>query len=230
MGTFANTANVVILEDSSTRTVLKLWYQGGTGEANTLKVNAAALGGACMDLTFNIAQQATISGMYKFVPGEQIVADNTAIIGSVVSFTPAVVGANGTLRVALSDPTIAFTNSSIITGGRLGSVITLNQATRPFYQLQIESVWYSITDKNGEAIAIEFADASGQAGNTAPALFLHGQNYLGKNSNIPTKIPNPHANTDPNIYISTYNFLANSSYMIVLEIGKTAGYGDAVEG
>ncbi len=151
------------------------------------------------------------------------------MIGYVVNWQPANSSANGVITAVLDDPTKPFTNTSIITGQTFGSVLSLNQASRPWYQLNIESIQHSITGKGGEAVGLEFQAASGGA-NTTSAIILHGESYIGKNSTIATRIPNPQANTDPNIYISTYGFILDSSFSITLEIGKGAGYAWPVEG
>jgi hypothetical protein len=219
----ANTANSVILEDSWSRTVVKLWgfTSAGDAEGSVLKVNAAALVGACVDLTFNVAQYHTITQQYGFVPGELITGAGGAT-AYVVSYT-ANTTANSTLRVVY-DPSTSntFGDTEQITGSRLGTVVTLNDVVTPWYQLNIESIWHSITSKNGEGVALEFAGANSTF---ETVVLLHGEGYLGKNSSIPTVLRNPQSASDPNIYLTTYNFAAKSSYMIVLEIGKTSGYG-----
>lgn len=228
----ANTANVVILEDNHNRSVFKMWgfTSAGDAEASVLKVNAAALVGACMDLTINAAQLATATKQYKFVPGEVITANGgSGAVGVVATWTPGAGAANSFLRVVLTNATVPFANTDAIVGGRLGTAVTIINAARPWYQLNIESIWHTITGKNGEAVGLEWQDASGGA-NTITAVLLHGENYLGKSSTIPTRIPNPHANTDPNLFLSTYNFAAKSSYTLLVEIGKADGYGVPVAG
>ncbi len=227
-----NTASIVILEDNHNRCVIKLtgFTSAGDAEASVLKVNAAALVGACMDLTINAAQMALNTSHYKFVPGEVVTANGgSGAVGVVATFTPGAGAANSVVRVVLTNSAVAFANTDQIVGSRMGGVANVALAARPWYQLNLESIWHTITGKNGEAVGLEFQDATGGA-NTATAIILHGENYLGKASTIPTRIPNPHANTDPNIYLSTYNFAAKSSYSLLLEIGKQDGYGVPVAG
>lgn len=210
----SGTANVQVLVDTPTRTVAKFLYftDGGTPEADTLKVNAAAL---------------------AFGAHTLIVANNNAVVhsGSVVygatSNASAYVvewrRATNTVLVTQLTGNTAFADNEVLTF-TFGSTVTasVNSATSsafatPTRNLDITSIWYSVTP--GMLVELGFTGAS----SNSPSVLLSGSGYFGKNA-LPTQIDNAAASPTGNFYMSTPVAGANTGYTVIVEFRKTTGF------
>lgn len=214
----ANSVNVQILSDSTSKTVVKLTYfQKTAGDENSqLKVNVATLVGRTLILTTSNVDTPGAG----FLPGEKLTQNSNSAIGHVLSYKSATAAANGSLTLVIDNDGFAITNST--TGnivGAYGFSANVVAVTNPTYLLDIVSVRYAITPASNVAVALEFANSSAQTA----AVVLSGSGYIGKNE-LPTSIHNKVASTDGNLYVSTAGIPVNGGYTLIVELRKSQGF------
>lgn len=213
MAIATNTPNVQILVDTSSRLVAKFLYYtaDGTPEADTLKINVATL--AYGAHTLILANNNTV-----VLPGAVVHGATSNASAFVVDWQRST---NTVLLTQLTGNT-AFADAETVTltfGNTVYSTTTKSSGAfaTPTRNLDITSIWYSITD--GMVVELGFA---GQSANSS-SMVLSGSGYFGKNA-LPTQIDNGAANPTGNFFISTPVAGANTSYTVIVEFRKTAGF------
>lgn len=214
MALSANTANVQILEDNSTTTVVKMWLHQQTAgdEADVLKVNTATLVGRTIQLqTSNGAP-----GQSGFQLGEKVTGGTSGAVGYVLSWERPSATANGQLSVVVDSGT--FQTSEVISGTQVPTYApTILNITTPVYMVHIRSISYSV---NGTAkVELAFDDS----GTKRPAVILSGSGYIGANE-LPSRIPNTAAVPNGNLYVSTYGVGNLGGYTVIVELRKGTGF------
>lgn len=209
----SGTANVQILVDTPTRTVAKFLYftAGGTPEADTLKVNAAALAFGAHTLVLRNNNVQVISG---------------AVVSGATSGASAYVvdwqRATNTVLVTQLTGNTAFADNEVLTFTFANTVATVNSAASgsfatPTRNLDITSIWYSVMP--GMLVELGFTGAS----SNSPSVLLSSSGYFGKNA-LPTQIDNAAASPTGNFYIATPVAGANTGYTVIVEFRKTTGF------
>lgn len=229
----ANTATVEILDEDTSRVVVKLMhYRSAVGdESDVLKVNAASLLGITTLLISNTVNRSLL-GWPPFVQGEEIVGATSGARGwagdwqqeganSILSVTYTTAGATkfGATEVVGANTTYANT--------RVSRVMTLIAVVEPAHYLDIDGITWSVSQPSGNStsVAAPRTVEVGFAGtaNTTVAV-LAGNGYMGKN-NLPAKIKNTVTGANGSILVSTHGFGAGDSYTIILELRKRSGFG-----
>jgi hypothetical protein len=213
MAITSGTANVQILVDTPTRTVAKFLYftANGTPEADTLKVNAAALSYGAHTLVLRNNNVQVISG--------------AVVTGATSNASAYVVDwqrATNTVLVTQLTGNTAFADNEVLTFTFGNTTATVNSAASsafatPTRNLDITSIWYSVMP--GMLVELGFA---GQSANS-PSVLLSSSGYFGKNA-LPTQIDNGASSPTGNFFISTPVAGANTGYTVIVEFRKTTGF------
>lgn len=209
----SGTANVQVLVDTPTRTVAKFLYftANGTAEADTLKVNAAALAFGAHTLVLRNNNVQVISG--AVVTGATSNASAYVVDWQRATNTVLVTQLTGNTAFA-DDESLTFTFGT--TTATVNSAASSAFAT-PTRNLDITSIWYSVMP--GMLVELGFTGAS----SNSPSVLLSGSGYFGKNA-LPTQIDNAAASPTGNFYMSTPVAGANTGYTVIVEFRKTTGF------
>ncbi len=221
MAITTGTANVQILIDTGSRLVAKFLYftTDSTDEADVKKVNAAALAYASYSSTLQTRNVPVQAGL--------------TMVGNTSGATASVVDWNYTTNTvqftALSGNT-AFAADEVV-NFKLGSTTmfscnTVNAAaafTTPSRQLNLTSVWYSISDR----MVVELGFGGRYANNdpfVGASMVLGGQGYFGKNA-LAARVDNAVLNPTGDVYVSTYSTeTVPLAYTLICEFDKVKGY------
>lgn len=209
----SGTANVQILVDTPTRTVAKFLYftDGGTPEADTLKVNAAALAFGAHTLVLR-------NNNVQVISGAVVTGGTSGASAYVVDWQRA----TNTVLVTQLTGNTAFADNEVLTFTFANTVATVNSAASsafatPTRNLDITSIWYSVMP--GMLVELGFSGASANS----PSVLLSSSGYFGKNA-LPTQIDNAATNPTGNFYIATPVAAANTGYTVIVEFRKTTGF------
>lgn len=214
-----NTANSVqILSDSATRTVVKCIYftSDATEETNVLKVNVETLAYR----TFTTVLQARV----PVRAGQTITgatSNATAIVSEWNASTNTIVFTNFSGNTAFAQNevlTFTYGNSTIAAANTVASASAFGTPTRI---LDITSVWYSVdTDMT---VQLGFGGDNGSP-YVAPAMFLTGSGYFGKNA-LPAQVLNDATSPTGNFYISSaVQGSSKGGYTVIVEFRKRQGF------
>ena len=207
----ADTVKTLTVVDTHTRAAIHLTnLSDGTGEADVLKVNAAALFGAYRTITltnassqfFRIGETITSSGGATGVVADQELLANASVQVKVVSCT-------GT-----------FGTGETITGGTstVARVQTGAQVI-PDYRFTLSRIAFSVL--NGAAILTW--QGLGGAANNRPAWTCADTGDI-VFSELGGALRNDANSATGNMTLSTRGFIANSAYSILVNLQKTSGY------
>jgi hypothetical protein len=210
----ANANNIQILSESSDHVTLRLFmFMNAAGNANSaLIVNAESLTYRTQILTYP-----TSNAGQRFVPGDVIHATAAGSNATgVVCYN-----ANSTVMTvtAITGNATGFAVADVITGNLEGSgTATLSTVDDPRRVLSIDSVLWSVQGPNASA-ALECSN-----GSAFDTMFvLSGQGYYGRNE-LDAPIGPRLADSDGNVYLSTYAIPASGGYSLTLTLRKTQGY------
>lgn len=222
----ANTATIEILDEDTSRVVVKLMtYKTLGDESDVLKVNAASLLGITTMLVSNTVNRSLL-GWPPFVQGEEIVGATSGARGWAGDWQQE--GANSILSVTYTTAGATKFNGTEVVGAnttyantRVSRVMTLIAVVEPAHYLDIDGITWSITANGTAARSVEIGF---QGTSNTTVLILAGSGYMGKN-NLPAKIKNNVAGANGSILVSTHGFAAGDSYTIILELRKRSGFG-----
>lgn len=214
MAITSGTANVQILVDTPTRTVAKFLYFTANGqvEADTLKVNAAALAFGAHTLVLQNNNVQVLSG--AVVTGAT--SNASAYVVDWQRATNTVLLTQLTGNTAFADNEVLTFTFGSSTTATVNSAASSAFAT-PTRNLDITSIWYSVMP--GMLVELGFAGASANS----PSVLLSSSGYFGKNA-LPTQIDNGAASPTGNFFISTPVAAANTGYTVIVEFRKTTGF------
>lgn len=215
--------NTETLKDTSDALIVKWVSVGNTSEAHTEKVNCAALVGAVYDLTTDANSDIALS-QNGWIPGETVLGASTGVMAQVVAwnYTSNVLSV---VHVEAAGGNTAFANGENIIGQQSGSAFLLASQTAPARTMDIESLWFTISE--GGSVAVEWEGKNGSNAEYFTAAVLFETGYYGKNALAAIFTP-PAANNswaaNGSISVSALGLNANGGYTIVAEFRKGSGF------
>lgn len=216
-----NTANSVqILTDTAHRVVAKCIYftDNATGETDALKVNVETL--SCRTFTTALRSRPPIR------PGVTLTGETSNATAIVTQWDPAtntavITNFSGNTALAQNEVlTFRFGSTTIATANTVASSSAFVTPTRI---LDITSVWYAVDPQM--TVQLGFGGNNGSP-YVAPAMFLTGSGYFGKNA-LPVQIANGATSPTGNLYISTSSqngASTHGAYTIIVELHKRVGF------
>ena len=183
----------------------------GTSETANLVVNAAALAYALSTLTL-VAN--TTADPFNFTGGETVnaAAGGSAVVQQVVNNT----------SVKLHTVSGTFTTAQNVTGATSGTIRVQNGALSvDSNTLQVSKLLWDVQGVNA-SVELLWQGNGGGANNRSIAV-LSGQGVMELDV-LMGRIPNNANNATGNILVTTNNFVANSTYTILMDVSKSAGY------
>ena len=230
----ATTAETQILTESAERLTLKClrYVKTANDEVDVLKVNAETL----LYRTFQLIPSSNAFGASGLPPGTIITSANAVsnVTAAVVS-----VAANGAVLVTQAANTTVSSNaanSSMFNVGEvfspvssgIGGSFTLGSVVTPKRVLELGSIQYAIAGDLSK-VGVEWGGLNATANMvyTTIRLLTEGTEYIGRSLLQTDMLATAAANSDGNLYISTYDMLAETSYDLTFEIWKVQGFAEA---
>jgi hypothetical protein len=209
----ADTVKVQTIVDTSHRTsVLLTNLSDATGEADVLKVNAAALVGAFRTLT-TVAN--VTNGYFKI--GEVITANTSGATGVVADQEQL---SNGSLQLKVVSCSGTFATGEALTGSDSNTTQVQSGAQSiPSYRFTLSRIVYSVV--NGAAV-LTWHGTGGGANNRVAWNCSDSSDIVF--SEIGGALPNDANSATGNLTLTTRAFNANSSYSIFMNLQKMSGY------